>query len=108
MTGPDPQRQFVPVPVPSEYVTHVMAYIGLLDGQRQPTVGPDPGSVEEALAAEEVADADTADQQWSVEDLRRLARGNTFTTQVLTDILDVLAAQPGTWMTSVELAAETN
>ncbi len=108
--------EFVSVPVPAQYVVPVMAFIGRLDAQ---AAGTSPVSetsetltelhdstAEEALAAETAAESEDAEKEWTTADLRRLAKGSTFTTKVLTEIMDVLADDPGTWLTSAELASK--
>ncbi len=108
-----PPFGFVSVPVPAQYVVPVMAFIGRLDAQATA-----PGSssetlealhdstAEEALAAETAAESEGAEKEWTTADLRRLATGSTFTTKILTEIMDVLAEDPGTWLTSAELASK--
>ena len=101
------QDPFIPVPIPASYVTKVMAYVGVLAGHVPSSTAASTGgddAVAEALAAEQAEE--DADKDWTLEELARVAKGRTFTTEVLTQILDVLVEDPGTWMTSAELAAQ--
>jgi len=100
-------QEFVPVPTPAEFVTSVMAFIGQLDAGIGVPDGDDGASDQEVSAAEEAALAEDAGKPWTIDELRRIAQGRVYTTRVLTQILDVLADAPSTWMTSVELAAAT-
>ncbi len=76
-------------------------------GSRQPVGQGDQAGSAEALGPLTTCLMKDAEKDWTSEDLQRIARGKFFTTQVLTEILDVLAEKPGDWLTSAELAAAT-
>ncbi|MFD6227088.1 hypothetical protein ACFWFZ_09435 [Streptomyces sp. NPDC060232] len=87
------QQQFVSVPVPSQYVTQVYAYLAELSGAT--AVTPPVSTVPSVDAATSSADSDTLPVvEWTVEDFRRLAIEPLGSVQTVVRVLDFLAEQP--------------
>lgn len=90
----DTAGQFDYVPVPRQHVPAVYRLLAELTTYRARD-----GVVNE--------DGAGAAGEWTDDMLRKLASGETTSTQALTDILDVLAENPGTWYSQDDLAEST-
>jgi hypothetical protein len=80
------------------YLIEVMGFVAKLDQSKGGAAPVTPTAL--AAGAEEW-------NGWSMNELRRLASAENFTTTVLGEILDVLSAQPGQWRNLDELAKAT-
>ncbi|MGK5642692.1 hypothetical protein ACSNOK_30920 [Streptomyces sp. URMC 126] len=92
------QQQFISVPVPSQHVTQVYAFLAELAGT---TTAP---SAEET--ATPLEDGEWPYVEWTPQDLRRLTEDPLDSVRVVTGVLDILAKQPGervSYTTLVEL-----
>jgi hypothetical protein len=78
-----------------------MGHIAELDGA---VVGVAPVPDEAPMAAVAQHEDEVASREWSIEELRDLATGRNFTTQLLTRVMDALAREPDAWRSSAELA----
>ncbi|KIF03824.1 hypothetical protein PL81_22160 [Streptomyces sp. RSD-27] len=97
------QQQFVSVPVPSQYVTQVYAYLAELSGAT--AVTPPVSTVPSVDAATSSADSDTLPVvEWTVEDFRRLAIEPLGSVQTVVRVLDFLAEQPDTRVSYTSIA----
>ncbi|MEU5124704.1 hypothetical protein [Streptomyces mobaraensis] len=81
------QQQFISVPVPSQHVTRVYALLAELAGT---TTAPSVGG-----SAAPLEDGEWPYVEWSPQDLRKLAEDPRESVRVVTDVLDILAKQPG-------------
>ncbi|OIK08048.1 hypothetical protein [Streptomyces monashensis] len=107
----EPQPQFISVPVPSQYVTQVYAYLAELTGA---TAATSPVStvppVEPPLGPPTTPSADSSDGdplpvvEWTVEDFRRLVIEPLSSVQAITRVLDLLAKEPDTRVSYTSLA----
>ncbi|MGI5339158.1 hypothetical protein ACQEVS_18085 [Streptomyces sp. CA-181903] len=80
-------QQFVSVPVPSQFVTQVYAFLADLAGTATaPSADGGAGPQE---------DGEWPFVEWSVQDLRTLAADQLYSVQVVTRVLDILAERPG-------------
>ncbi|MFD9594888.1 hypothetical protein ACFWA9_19335 [Kitasatospora sp. NPDC059973] len=106
----DDQPQFVSVPVPSQYVTQVYAYLaGLTGATASAPTAAGAGGAPPALPAgpEEGAAGEPGKLpvvEWTVEDFRRLMIEPLGSVQVVARLLDVLATQPDARVSYTELA----
>ncbi|MFE4331595.1 hypothetical protein ACFRQM_19875 [Streptomyces sp. NPDC056831] len=93
------QPQFVSVPVPSQYVTQVYAYLAELTGA---TATTPPVSTVPPLHS---PDGDLLPVvEWTVEDFRRLMIEPLSSVQAIARVLDLLAKQPDTRVSYTSLA----
>ncbi|WP_405788218.1 hypothetical protein [Streptomyces sp. NBC_01367] len=102
------QPQFVSVPVPSQYVTQVYAYLAELTGATitTPPVSPVPPVVPEVSSSAEPPDGDTLPVlEWTVEDFHRLAIEPLGSVQTVVRVLDFLAKQPDTRVSYTSIAS---
>ncbi len=104
-------RRFVSVPIPEEYVVHVMSYVAQLDAGATAAMPSAAAAAPEEEKEEDLptatAPVDEQIQAWPMEDLTRLASGANFTTQLLGEVLDVLADRPEEWLNLDDLAKLT-
>ncbi|MFE5868656.1 hypothetical protein ACFQ6V_08380 [Streptomyces roseifaciens] len=93
------QPQFVSVPVPSQYVTQVYAYLAELTGATAAT--PSVSTVPPL----DSPDGDPLPVvEWAVEDFRRLMIEPLSSVQAVTRVLDLLAKQPDARVSYTSLA----
>ncbi|MCH5674715.1 hypothetical protein [Streptomyces gilvus] len=105
--GQDAQQQFVSVPVPSQYVTQVYAYLAELTGvtATTPTVSTFPPVNSVTDAAADLPEGDALPVvEWTVEDFRRLAIEPLGSVQTVVRVLDFLAEQPETRVSYTSIA----
>ncbi|MEV0533337.1 hypothetical protein [Kitasatospora sp. NPDC050463] len=100
----DSQPQFVSVPVPSQYVTQVYAYLAELTGATAAT-----GTTAVPPAAPPAAGGPADDGrlpvvEWTVEDFRRLMIEPLGSVQTVARVLDILAKQPDARVSYTALA----
>jgi hypothetical protein len=99
----DAQHQFISVPVPSQYVTQVYAYLAELTGA---TTATPPVSTVPPLDS---PDGDPLPMvEWTVDDFRRLMIQPLSSVQVITRVLDLLAKAPDTRVSYTALAHHLN
>ncbi|MFD8936272.1 hypothetical protein ACFV0R_13640 [Streptomyces sp. NPDC059578] len=105
------QPQFISVPVPSQYVTQVYAYLAELTGATATTppvstVPPmEPPIDPKATSTAESPDDDALPVvEWTVEDFRRLMIEPLGSIQTVARVLDFLAKQPDTRVSYTSLA----
>ncbi|MBE1531984.1 helix-turn-helix transcriptional regulator [Actinomadura algeriensis] len=96
MTKED-QPQFVPVPVPAQYVSHVYAYLAELTGT---AASPGPAAPSKSWSGDDPLPV----VEWTVDDFRRLMIEPLSSSQVFTRVLDLLANEPGKGVGYTELA----
>ncbi|MFF3850069.1 hypothetical protein [Streptomyces sp. NPDC002328] len=103
----EPQTQFVSVPVPSQYVTQVYAYLAELAGTTAATP-PVSGIPPVDPPANSTADSSDGESlpvvEWTVEDFRRLAIEPLSSVQAVVRVLDLLAKQPDTRVSYTSIA----
>ncbi|MCX4395230.1 MULTISPECIES: hypothetical protein [unclassified Streptomyces] len=93
------EPQFISVPVPSQYVTQVYAYIAELTGATAAT--PSVSTVPPV----DPSDGDPLPVvEWTVEDFRRLMIEPLSSVQTIIRVLDLLAKQPDTRVSYTSLA----
>lgn len=80
--------EFLPVPIPTEDLEAVYQLLA----ERSRARGASPA--EAPLEADVSERSDAKDDVWTEEQLARIAQGDTISTQVLTDIMDVIARDP--------------
>lgn len=93
------QPQFVSVPVPSQYVTQVYAYLAELAGV---TAVTPPVSTVPPLSSPDGDQLPVV--EWTVEDFRRLMIEPLSSVQAITRALDLLAEQPDTRVSYTDLS----
>lgn len=101
------QAQFVSVPVPSQYVTLVYAYLAELAGTTAltpPVSGVPPVDPPSSSTAGSSDDGSLPVVEWTVEDFRRLAIEPLSSVQAVARVLDLLAKQPDTRVSYTALA----
>lgn len=99
--------QFVSVPVPSQYVTQVYAYLAELTGATAatPSVSPVPPTGPATSSAADSPDDDALPVvEWTVEDFCRLMIEPLGSVQTVARVLDFLAKQPDTRVSYTSLA----
>lgn len=84
--------EIYPVPVPAEDLDAV--YQLLAERSRARSAASSASAPETPLHEGGSERSDAKDDVWTEEQLARLAQGDTITTQVLTDIMDVIARDP--------------
>lgn len=102
------QQQFVSVPVPSQYVTQVYAYLAELSGATAvtPPVSTVPPVDHEGASAATSPDGDALPViEWTVADFRRLMIEPLGSVQTVARVLDFLAKQPDTRVSYTSLAS---
>jgi hypothetical protein len=90
---PSQNSAFQYVPVPNDDLPAVYQLLAERGSARAVSAAPD--------------EAPTDDFHWSDQQLAKIAAGSTTTTQVLTEVMDLLAANPGVWYSQDELAEAT-
>lgn len=103
----DNQPQFVSVPVPSQYVTQVYAYLAELTGATAATGAAAVPPVVPPAAPAEGGPADDGRLpvvEWTVEDFRRLMIEPLGSVQTVARVLDILAEQPDARVSYTALA----
>ncbi|MFE9120917.1 hypothetical protein [Streptomyces sp. NPDC007172] len=93
------QPQFVSVPVPTQYVTQVYAYLAELTGA---TATTPPVSTVPPMNSQDGDQLPVV--EWTVEDFRRLMIEPLSSVQVIIRVLDLLAKQPDTRVSYTSLA----
>ncbi|MEU4150462.1 hypothetical protein [Streptomyces sp. NPDC026659] len=93
------QTQFVSVPVPSQYVTQVYAYLAELTGA---TVATPPVSTVPPIGLQDGDPLPVV--EWTVDDFRRLMIEPLSSVQAVTRVLDLLAKEPDTRVSYTSLA----
>ncbi|MGW2932605.1 hypothetical protein ACWDA7_12245 [Streptomyces sp. NPDC001156] len=104
MTQED-QTHFISVPVPSQYVTQVYAYLAELTGTATPPVPPVPPAGT-GSTADSPEDGKLPIVQWTVEDFRKLMIEPLSSVQTVARALDILAKQPDTRVSYTSLATQ--
>ena len=84
--------EFHPVPIPAEDLEAV--YQLLAERSRARSAASSTSAAETPLHEGVSERSDAKDEVWTEERLARIAQGDTITTQVLTDIMDVIARDP--------------
>ncbi|MFF1904288.1 hypothetical protein [Kitasatospora sp. NPDC058218] len=103
----DNQPQFVSVPVPSQYVTQVYAYLAELTGATAATGAAAVPPVVPPAAPAEGGPADDGRLpvvEWTVDDFRRLMIEPLGSVQTVARVLDILAEQPDARVSYTALA----
>jgi hypothetical protein len=99
------RTQFISVPVPSQYVTQVYAYLAELTGTATPPVPPvSPAGT--SSTADSPDDGKLPIVQWTVEDFRKLMIEPLGSVQTVARALDILAKQPDTRVSYTSLATQ--
>ncbi|MFJ8253282.1 hypothetical protein [Streptomyces sp. NPDC094466] len=105
------QTQFVSVPVPSQYVTQVYAYLAELAGttavtspvSQVPPMDPSVNATADSPAGESLPVV-----EWTVEDFRRLAIEPLSSVQAVARVLDLLAEKPDARVSYTAIAHHLN
>lgn len=99
------QTQFISVPVPSQHVTQVYAYLAELTGTATLPVSPVP-SAGMSSTADSADDGKLPIVPWSVEEFRKLMIEPLGSVQTIARALDILAKQPDTRVSYTSLATQ--
>ncbi|MGE7385909.1 hypothetical protein ACQKM2_10585 [Streptomyces sp. NPDC004126] len=98
------QQQFISVPVPSQYVTQVYAFLAELTGATS-SLPPVPPTGTGTSTSTDSPDEDPLPVvEWTVEDFRKLMIEPLSSVQAITRVLDLLAKEPDTRVSYTSIA----
>ncbi|MEU6309814.1 hypothetical protein [Streptomyces sp. NPDC047014] len=98
------QQQFVSVPVPSQYVTQVYAFLAELTGATSSAPSAPPTATETSPSIDSADEDPLPVVEWTVEDFRKLMIEPLSSVQAVARVLDLLAKEPDTRVSYTSIA----
>lgn len=98
-------QEFISVPVPREHVTKVYAYLARLSGTASSPEESGVAEVDGNVDVEAEADGKYPYADWAVDDFRALVETQMASVRMVAGMLDILAEQPGEYVSYSSLVA---